>query len=52
MQIIYSRVAIKALKSLDKAMKQRIKKGVEGLTEIPPTGDIKMIQGCSPQHIV
>ena len=29
-------------------MKKRIKIGIEGLTEIPPIGDIKMIQGYTP----
>ena len=45
MQIVFSKGAIKSLKSLDKVMKKRIKIGIEGLTEIPPIGDIKMIQG-------
>lgn len=48
MKIIYSRSAAKAIESLDKAMKQRIKTGIEGLTEVPPVGDIKMMQGTNP----
>ena len=48
MQIVFSKGAIKSLKSLDKVMKKRIKIGIEGLTEIPPIGDIKMIQGYTP----
>ena len=48
MKIIYSRSAAKAIESLDKAMKQRIKTGIEGLTKVPPVGDIKMMQGTNP----
>ncbi len=48
LQIIYSRIAVKAIKNIDKVTKQRIKTGVEGLTEIPPVGDIKMMQGTNP----
>jgi mRNA interferase RelE/StbE len=48
LKIIYSRSAAKAIESLDKAMKQRIKTGIEGLTEVPPVGDIKMMQGTNP----
>jgi mRNA interferase RelE/StbE len=48
LQIVFSKGAIKSLKSLDKVIKKRIKIGIEGLTEIPPIGDIKMIQGYTP----
>lgn len=48
MQIIYSRIAAKVISNLDKAIKQRIKNGIEGLTEVPPVGDIKMMQGSNP----
>jgi len=48
LQIIYSRSAAKAIGNLDKVMKQRIKTGIEGLTEVPPVGDIKMMQGSNP----
>ena len=30
---------------MDKATKQRIKSGIEGLTKTPPQGDIKHMQG-------
>jgi len=33
---------------MDKDVKQRIKAGIEGLTEVPPLGDIKMMQGINP----
>ncbi len=48
MRVIYSRVAVKAINSFDKSIKQRIKTGIEGLLEVPPKGDIKQMQGINP----
>lgn len=48
MQIKYTKSAVKVINSLDKVMKQRIKTGIEELTEIPPKGDIKQMQGFNP----
>ena len=48
MRIVYSRVAVKAINSFDKSIKQRIKTGIEGLLEVPPKGDIKQMQGVNP----
>lgn len=48
MQISYSKSAAKVINSLDKATKLRMKQGIEGLTEVPPKGDIKMMQGYNP----
>lgn len=45
MRVVYSRVAVKAINSFDKSVKQRIKTGIEGLLEVPPKGDIKQMQG-------
>lgn len=45
LQINYSKSAAKVINSLDKATKLRMKQGIEGLTEAPPKGDIKMMQG-------
>lgn len=45
MQIEYSKAAVKAIKSMDKPTKQRIKAGIEGLTQRPAKGDIKVMQG-------
>ena len=45
MRIEYSKTAVKAIKAMDKSTKQRIKAGIEGLTERPPRGDIKVMQG-------
>lgn len=45
MQIEYSKKAVKYINGLDKPTKQRIKKAIEGLTENPPKGDIKILQG-------
>lgn len=47
LQIEYSKSAVKAINSMDKSTKQRIKLGIEGLTTQPPTGDIKPLQGYS-----
>lgn len=47
MRIEYSRKAVKYINSLDRPTKQRIKKGIEGLTENPPKGDIKPLKGYS-----
>lgn len=45
MQIEYSKKAAKYIDGLDRPTKQRIKKAIEGLTEQPPKGDIKLLQG-------
>lgn len=47
MQIQYSKKAVKYINGLDRLTKQRIKKAIEGLTEQPPKGDIKPLQGFS-----
>lgn len=47
MKIKYTKKAVKYIESLDKTTKQRIKSGIEGLTEKPPKGDIKIMQGFS-----
>ncbi|MCL2422167.1 MAG: type II toxin-antitoxin system RelE/ParE family toxin [Defluviitaleaceae bacterium] len=44
MNIIYSKQATKFIASQNKAIKSRIKKSIEGLTKIPPKGDIKQLQ--------
>lgn len=48
MQIVYSRVAVKAINSFEKSIKLRIRTGIEGLLEVPPKGDIKQMQGINP----
>jgi mRNA interferase RelE/StbE len=48
LRVVYSRVAVKAINSFDKSIKQRIKTGIEGLLEVPPKGDIKQMQGINP----
>lgn len=44
MEIRYSRAAAKALESMDRPTKQRIRAGILGLTQKPPQGDIKTMQ--------
>ena len=41
MEIIYSKSAVKAINSMDKPTKQRIRAGIEKL----PFGDVKKLQG-------
>jgi len=45
MQIEYSKQAAKFISAQSKNTKQKIKCGIEGLTEMPPKGDIKLLQG-------
>lgn len=47
MQVQYSKKAVKYINGLDRPTKQRIKVAIEGLTESPPRGDIKVLQGYS-----
>ncbi len=48
LQIKYAKSAVKVIESLDKVMKLRIKKGIEGLAVTPPEGNIKRVQGFDP----
>lgn len=45
LKIEYSKKAVKYINALDRPTKQRIKAAIEGLTEQPPKGDIKLLQG-------
>ena len=45
MEIRYSKAAVKAISGMDKATKERIRVGILGLTQKPPQGDIKPLQG-------
>lgn len=45
MRIEYKKAAVKAINSMDRPTKQRIKEAIEGLTKNPPEGDIKLMQG-------
>ena len=45
MQIEYSKQAVKFISAQDKTIRLKIKHAIEGLTEIPPKGDIKPLQG-------
>ncbi len=45
MVVRYSKDAIKFLKKLDKKSVERIRLAIEGLTQNPPVGDIKVMQG-------
>jgi mRNA interferase RelE/StbE len=47
MQIRYSKQATKAIKKLPKDVAGLVKTAIEGLTETPPKGDIKTMQGYS-----
>ena len=45
MKIEYSKPAAKFLSALDKPTKLRLREAIDGLTEEPPKGDIKPLQG-------
>ena len=45
MEIRYSKAAVKAINAMDKPTKDRIRAGIMGLTQKPPVGDIKVMQG-------
>ncbi|WIV12167.1 hypothetical protein [Proteiniborus sp. MB09-C3] len=45
MEIIYSKTAAKAIISMNKNTRERIKIGIEGLVDISPKGDIRQMQG-------
>lgn len=47
MKIIYSKKSLKLLAKIEKATVKRIVEAIQGLTENPPVGDIKVIQGYS-----
>ena len=47
MEIRYSKAAAKAVESMDRPTKQRIRAGILGLTQKPPQGDIRPMQGYS-----
>lgn len=47
MTIEYSKKAAKYIAGLNRPTKQRIKKAIEGLLQLPPQGDIKTLQGFS-----
>lgn len=47
MEIRYAKAARKALESYDRPTKQRIRAGILQLTEKPPKGDIRRMQGYS-----
>lgn len=47
MNIIYSKTALKFLAKADKPTVTRIRTAIQGLTNTPPDGDIKIMQGYS-----
>lgn len=51
MQIRYSKDAIKFLNKLDKKSVERIRTAIIGLTQTPPVGDIKTMQGSRDERL-
>ena len=51
MEIKYSKTAAKYIEHLDKPTKDRIRKGIEGLTECPPKGNIKPLKGYAGEYL-
>lgn len=45
LEIQYSKSAVKALMRMEKSYRLRIKDAIEGLTQKPPKGDIKPMEG-------
>lgn len=45
MKIEYTKTAVKALNRMEKPLRLRIRDAIEGLTQKPPKGDIKPMQG-------
>lgn len=50
MEIRYAKIAHKALQSYDKPTKARIREKIHGLTETPPKGDIKPLEGSQKEY--
>lgn len=50
MNIIYKKSALKFLKTTDKSTRENILASIEGLTKIPPEGDIKILQGRKSEY--
>ena len=49
MKITYSKSALKALKGYNAQIREYIREKINGLTETPPTGDIKPLSGYENQ---
>lgn len=47
MTIKYSKQAAKYLQSVEKNLRNRLRTAIEGLTESPPRGDIKPMEGTN-----
>lgn len=45
MEIRFSKAAVKAISAMDRPTRGRIRAGIMGLTQKPPLGDIKPMQG-------
>ncbi len=50
MQINYTKQALKALHGYDKPTRERILDRILGLTQVPPVGDIKPLQGSQKEY--
>ena len=50
LEIRYAKIALKALQGYDKPIRERIRSKIQGLTEIPPLGDIKPLSGEENQY--
>ena len=46
MEIRYDKAAVKFLQGLPQKLRDSIREAIKGLTEKPPKGDIKPMQGC------
>ena len=49
MKIKYAKIALKAMKGYEAQIQARIREKINGLTQTPPVGDIKPLQGYENQ---
>ncbi len=51
MKIVYAKDALKFLAKMEKKTVMQIRSAISGLTSVPPTGDIRMMQGYSDRRM-
>jgi len=49
-ELAFSHRAVKQLREIDRQTQERIKKAVQGIRTIPPTGDIKKLKGLTGRY--
>ena len=49
-KIKYTKEALKTLEKYDALMRNYIREKINGLTQTPPSGDIRLLNGCKNQY--